>query len=75
MNWRNEITADPAVCHGQACFNGPRVLVHIVLANMAAGISEAQILRDYPSLTMESLHAAIAYAAEIAQEALVALPE
>jgi uncharacterized protein (DUF433 family) len=68
MNWRNYITVDPEVAHGQACFKGTRVLVSVVLDNLAAGLSNEDILKSYPSLTQESIQAAIAYAAELARE-------
>ncbi len=74
MNWREHITVDPGVCHGQACFTGTRVLVSVVLDNLAAGIPVEEILTSYPSLTRESMQAAIAYAAELARERIVSLP-
>ena len=74
MNWRNYITVDPAVCHGQACITGTRVMVSVVLDNLAAGLTPDEILQSYPALTREAIHAAIAYAAELARERVVALP-
>ena len=44
MNWRDRITIDPQVCHGKPCIAGTRVLVTVVLDNLAAGISADQIL-------------------------------
>lgn len=74
MNWRDRITVDPAVCHGQACIQGTRVLVSVVLDNLAAGISSDELLQSYPSLSAEDVQAAIAYAAELARERTVPLP-
>ncbi len=74
MNWREYITVDPGVCHGQACFTRTRVLVSVVLDNLAAGIPVEEILTSYPSRTRESVQAAIAYAAELARERIVSLP-
>ncbi len=68
VNWREYVVVDPAVCHGKACFKGTRVLVTVVLDNLAARHSEEEILQSYPSLTTESLQAAVAYAAELARE-------
>lgn len=73
-SWRDRITADPAVCHGKACIRGTRIPVAVVLDNLAAGVSEAEILSSYPSLTLDDLHAAFAYAAELARETLIAVP-
>ncbi|MBA2691790.1 MAG: DUF433 domain-containing protein [Rubrobacter sp.] len=73
MQWREHISVDPNVCHGQACIKGTRVMVSVVLDNLADGASREEILRDYPSLTDESIHAALAYAAELARERVVSL--
>jgi uncharacterized protein (DUF433 family) len=74
MNWRDYITVDPAICHGKACIRGTRILVTVVLANLAAGLSEDELRRSYPALTPEAIRAALAYAAELAEEQIVALP-
>ena len=74
MNWRERITVDPAVCHGQACVKGTRIMISVVLDNLAAGVKTPQILSSYPSLTEEDVLAAIAYAAVLARERTVPLP-
>jgi uncharacterized protein (DUF433 family) len=74
MDWRDRITVDPAVCHGQACIKGTRVMVAVVLDNLAAGLDAEEILRSYPSLKSEDILAAMAYAADLARERMVALP-
>jgi uncharacterized protein (DUF433 family) len=74
MDWRERITVDPAVCHGQACIKGTRIMVAVVLDNLAAGLDTDEILRSYPSLTTEDVQAAIAYAADLARERMVPLP-
>lgn len=73
MRWQDYITVDPEVCHGQACFKGTRVLVSVVLDNLAAGIEAEGILQDYPSLTREAIQAALAFAADLARERVVSL--
>ncbi len=50
MNWRAHITVDPSVCHGKACIRGTRVMVSVVLDNLAAGVDIDEILKSYPSL-------------------------
>jgi uncharacterized protein (DUF433 family) len=74
MNWREHITVDPNVCHGKACIRGTRVLVAVVLANLAEGRSPEAIVADYPELSQDSIRAAIAYAAELAQERHLDVP-
>jgi len=74
MNWRDYITVNPAICHGKACIKGTRIMVSVVLDNLAAGLTPEATIRSYPSLTHESIQAAVAYAAELARERLVPLP-
>ncbi|MFZ0009411.1 MAG: DUF433 domain-containing protein [Steroidobacteraceae bacterium] len=71
MDWRTRISTDPNICHGKACITGTRIMVSVVLDNLAAGADVAEILRLYPSLKPEDVAAAIAYAAELARERLV----
>ncbi|MGA7732579.1 MAG: DUF433 domain-containing protein [Chloroflexia bacterium] len=74
MDWRERITVDPAICHGKACITGTRIMVSIILDNLAAGVEEDRILQNYPSLTLEDIKAAIGYAAELARERIVLVP-
>jgi len=74
MNWREYITVDPGICHGQACFDGTRIPVSVVLDNMAVGKREEDILESYPTLSKKMIQAAIAYAAELARERVRAVP-
>lgn len=74
MNWREHITVNPAVCHGAPCFKGTRVMVAVVLDNLAAGRASQEVLRDYPSLRPEAIPAAMAYAADLARERVVEMP-
>jgi uncharacterized protein (DUF433 family) len=73
VEWREHITVDPGVCHGQACIKGTRVMVSVVLDNLAEGVPQDEILRSYPSLSRESVQAALSYAAELARERVVDL--
>jgi uncharacterized protein (DUF433 family) len=74
MDWRTYITTDPNICHGKACIRGTRVMVSVILDNLAAGQRSEAILKSYPSLTLEAIQAAIAYAAELAREQVISLP-
>jgi len=71
MEWRERISIDPAVCHGQACIKGTRIPVAVVLDNLAAGLSAEEIAASYPPLRVEDVRAATAYAAELARERIV----
>jgi uncharacterized protein (DUF433 family) len=74
VNWREHIAVEPNICHGQACLMGTRVLVSVVLDNLAAHVSAEEIMRSYPTITREGIDACIAYAAELARERVVTLP-
>ena len=74
MRWQDHITVDPAVCHGRACIKGTHIMVSVVLDNLAAGLTPDEIIRSYPSLGHEAVQAAIAYAAELGRERVVAMP-
>ena len=75
MIWQDYITADPTVCHGRACMRGTRIMVSVVLDNLAAGLTPDEIVRSYPPLSREAVQAAIAYAAELGRERVVAMPD
>jgi uncharacterized protein (DUF433 family) len=68
IDWRDRIAADPGVCHGKPCIKGTRIMVSVVLDNLAEGLSAEEIVAGYPSLILEDVRAAIAYAAELARE-------
>ena len=73
MNWKDRITVDPLVCHGKACIKGTRIMVSVILDNLAEGINEEEILKSYPTLNPEDIKAAISYAAELSRERLVSV--
>jgi uncharacterized protein (DUF433 family) len=62
------IQVDPAICHGKACIRGTRIMVSIVLASLADGMTEGEVRAEYPALASEDIQAALAYAAELAGE-------
>lgn len=61
---------NPAICGGQPVFRGTRILLRTVLASLADGDTSDDILAAFPTLTLEQLRAAIAFAASSAQEDL-----
>jgi uncharacterized protein (DUF433 family) len=74
MNWTERVTVEPNVCHGKACIRGTRIMVSVVLDNLAAGLTPAEIMRSYPSLQLDDIAAAMAYAAELARERVIPTP-
>lgn len=75
MSWRQRITVNPSICHGKACIKGTRIMVSVILDNLAVDMSIDEILSDYPSLRREDIQAAVSYAAELASERILSIPE
>ena len=68
------VVTDPDVVHGQARIRDTRIPVSVVLDCLAAGLSEDEILRQYPTLTVEGIRASAAYGAALAREEIRPLP-
>jgi len=68
------IAVDSDVLHGQAHVRGTRIPVSLVLGCLAEGLSEEEILAEYPTLTVEGIRAAAAYGADLASEDVFPLP-
>jgi uncharacterized protein (DUF433 family) len=66
--WMERIVADPNVCHGKPCIKGTRIMVVVVLDNLAEGATPDEIVAQYPPLTLDDIRAAIGYAAMLARE-------
>lgn len=62
-DYRDLITINPGKRGGKPCVRGMRITVYDVLDWLASGMSEAEILQDYPELTQEDIRACLAYAA------------
>lgn len=63
MSWEQRTTVDPEVRSGKPCIKGTRIAVYDVLGSLAGGMTEAEILGDFPDLTREDIRAALAFAA------------
>ena len=63
MDWKHRITVTPGVRSGKPCIKGTRIAVYDVLEYLAGGMTEAQILADFPDLTAEDIRACLAFAA------------
>ena len=73
MTWHAYISVDPNICHGQACITGTRVMVTVILDNLAAGLTAEEIVESYPSVSADAVKAALHYAAELSRERIVPL--
>ena len=73
MNWEQRISIDPGKRGGKPCIRGLRITVYDVLEYLASGMSEEDILSDFPDLTREDIQACLAFAAD-RERKLVSLP-
>jgi uncharacterized protein (DUF433 family) len=64
MDYRDTITIEPGKRGGRPCIRNMRIAVADILGWLAAGMSHAEILADYPELTENDIRACLAYAAE-----------
>ena len=67
MNISEYIATDPLICHGKPCFKGTRIMVHLVLELLEAGVSIEEIIGPtyYPQITRKHIEAALHYASEL----------
>jgi uncharacterized protein (DUF433 family) len=63
MRYQERIVIDPAVRSGKPCIKGTRITVYDILEYLAGGMSEQEILRDFPSLSQDDIRAALEFAA------------
>ena len=70
----DRIAINPAVCGGKPCIKGTRIWVSLILDLLADGLTEPELLAEYPQLVHEDVLAAIAYGAEAARERVVPVP-
>jgi len=68
MPYQGIITIDPAKRGGKPCIRGTRIYIAIILDALAEGLTPEEIIDHYPSLTLDDVKAAVAYAAELARE-------
>ena len=73
MDYRERITIEPGKRGGKPCIRGLRITVSDVLEYLASGMSEDEILADFPDLEREDIRAALAFAAE-RERRLLAIP-
>jgi len=73
MDYRQIITVEPGKRGGKPCIRGLRIAVQDVLEYLAGGMSEDEILADFPELTREDIRASLAFAAD-RERKLVAVP-
>ena len=64
MDYRQVITIEPGKRGGKPCIRGLRITVYDVLEYLASGMSEGEILADFPDLNRDDIRACLAFAAD-----------
>lgn len=64
VDWRTIITVEPNKRFGKPCIRGMRITVGDILSNLAGGMTQEEILEEFPYLTSEDIQACFAYAAD-----------
>jgi uncharacterized protein (DUF433 family) len=64
VDYRDFITVEPGKRGGQPCIRGLRITVYDVLSYLASGMSEEEIISDFPDLTRDDILASLSYAAD-----------
>jgi uncharacterized protein (DUF433 family) len=67
---KSRITLKPEVCGGRPCIRDTRIEIAVILDGLAEGLTETEIIDNYPQLSTEDIHAALAYAAELSHESI-----
>ena len=73
MSYQDIITIEPGKRGGKPCIRGLRITVYDVLEYLASGMSEEEILKDFPDLTKEDIKACLEFAAD-RERKLVSIP-
>lgn len=73
MSYQDRLTIDPAKRGGKPCIRGLRITVYDVLEYLASGMSDSDILKDFPDLTRDDIRACLEFAAD-RERKLVSLP-
>lgn len=73
MKYTDRITLEPAKRGGKPCIRGLRITVYDVLEYLASGMTEDEILRDFPDLAREDILACLAFAAD-RERRLISIP-
>jgi uncharacterized protein (DUF433 family) len=70
-----KIDINPKICHGKPIIKGTRIMVSVILENLAEGLSFEEIIENYPSLTIDDIKAAILFASKLSNEEIIVLNE
>ena len=71
MKNQNRITIEPGKRGGKPCIRGLRITVYDVLEYLASGMTQEEILHDFPDLTLEDIRACLQFAADRERQSMI----
>ena len=71
IDWREYITIDPDIYHGDPCIKGTRIPVTTIVGSLADGMSARDVIEAFPQVTPEDVQAALAYAADVMRQDVI----
>ena len=71
LDWKEHITTDETILNGKPIIKGTRLSVEFILERLADGWTEAEILENYPNISIESLRAVYAYIYDCMKDGLL----
>ena len=72
-DWKEKVSSNINICHGKVCIKGTRIIVSVILDCVAEGMTEEEILSEYPSLKKGDVNVALMYAASLARGEIIPL--
>ncbi len=72
LRWQEKIVVAPDLHHGDPCIKGTRIPVAMIVGSLADGMTSEEIRGAYPQLTVEDIRAALAYAADVIYQDVLA---
>ena len=72
-DWKERVSSNINICHGKVCIKGTRIMVSVILDCIAEGLTEEEILSEYPSLKKGDVNVALMYAASLARGEIIPL--
>jgi len=72
INWQDRIVIAPDLHHGDPCIKGTRIPVSMIVGSLADGMTSEEVREAYPQLSAEDIQAALAYAAELIHQDILA---
>jgi len=71
INWKNFVTIDLEIHHGEPCIKGTRIPVAMLVGSIADGLTIEEVIKEYPQITREAVQAALAYAADVLRQEII----